>query len=70
MAELEIVSTPSGADIEVDGNFVGSTPSTLSLPAGDHNISVKKAGFTTWNRKMSVSGGHVNVSAELTPESK
>src|SRR5579864_6615578 len=26
-AELEVSSTPDGADIEIDGNFVGSTPS-------------------------------------------
>jgi PEGA domain-containing protein len=69
-AQVEVVSTPTGADIEVDGKFVGSTPSTLSLPTGDHDIAVKKTGFTTWTRKISVSGGHVNISAELTPESK
>ena len=31
---IEVVSTPPGADIEIDGNFVGSTPSTLRCLGG------------------------------------
>ena len=30
LADLEVVSTPVGADIEIDGNFVGSTPSSVT----------------------------------------
>jgi PEGA domain len=33
-AQLEISSTPAGADIEIDGNFVGSTPSTNRRQSG------------------------------------
>lgn len=68
--EVDISSTPSGADIEVDGKFVGSTPSSVSLAAGDHDVSLKKSGFLIWNRKISVSGGHINVSAELAADVK
>lgn len=68
--DVDISSTPPGADIEVDGKFVGSTPSSVSLSAGDHDVAVRKSGFQTWSRKISVSGGHINVSAELTPEAK
>lgn len=69
-AIVEIVSSPSGADIEIDGKFVGSTPSTITVTPGDHEIAVKKNGFAAWDRKMSVSPGHINLSAELTQESK
>jgi hypothetical protein len=69
-ALLDISSTPAGADIEVDGKFVGSTPSSISLAPGDHEISVKKNGFSVWDRKLSVSSGHINVNAELAPEAK
>jgi hypothetical protein len=69
-ALLDISSTPAGADIEVDGKFVGSTPSSISLAPGDHEISVKKNGFSVWDRKLSVSIGHINVNAELAPEAK
>lgn len=69
-ALLDISSTPAGADIEVDGKFVGSTPSSVSLAPGDHDIVVKKAGFSAWQKKISVSSGHINLAAELVAESK
>jgi hypothetical protein len=67
-AQLDVASTPPGADIEIDGKFVGNTPSSISVAPGDHEISVKKSGFAEWTRKMSVSAGHVNINAELTAE--
>jgi len=69
-AELEVSSTPDGADIEIDGNFVGSTPSTLGVAAGPHQLSVKKAGFKPWERKITVSSGHIKIDAALESQSK
>lgn len=66
-AELEVVSSPSGADIEVDGNFVGSTPSTIGASAGQHQVVVKKVGFQSWERKVSISAGHIRLDAQLEP---
>ncbi len=62
---ISVASTPSGADIEIDGNFVGNTPSTIDLAPGEHSIAVKKSGYKDWNRKMKVTGGIINLSAEL-----
>jgi hypothetical protein len=67
-AQLEVTSTPSGADVELDGSFVGNIPSSVGVPAGDHTVSVKKSGFKPWERKIKVSSGKVNVSAELESE--
>jgi hypothetical protein len=64
-ASLTVESTPPGADIEIDGSFVGSTPSTLTLAPGSHEIAVKKKGFANWTRKMNVTGGTVHLNAEL-----
>jgi diacylglycerol kinase family enzyme len=63
--QLAISSTPAGADIEIDGNFVGSTPSTISVAAGAHQVVLKKKGFKPWERKVTTSNGQVNISAEL-----
>lgn len=63
--ELEIASVPSGAEIEIDGNFVGSTPSTVGVAAGQHQITVKKNGYRAWERKMTTSSGHIKVEADL-----
>jgi len=65
-ARLLMESNPSGADIEVDGSFVGNTPSDVQVPEGDHTVSVKKMGFKTWERKLKISAGsNVHLSAEL-----
>jgi hypothetical protein len=68
-AQLELSSTPGGADIEIDGNFVGSTPSTVGVAAGPHQLSVKKAGFKPWERKITVSSGHIKIDAALESQS-
>ena len=66
---LEITSTPDGADIKLDAAFVGSTPSTITVAAGDHVIAVKKEGYAVWERNLRVTGGgKVRVDAELQPE--
>jgi hypothetical protein len=62
---ISVDSTPAGADIEVDGEFVGSTPSTITVAPGAHEIAVRKKGFADWSRKMNVTGGTVHLTAEL-----
>jgi len=69
-SQLQISSDPAGADIEIDGNYVGNTPSSVAAAAGQHEISIKKPGFKTWERKITVSAGQINVNAALEPESK
>ena len=62
---LTIESTPAGADIEIDGNFVGSTPSSVPVTLGNHDIAVRKKGYSTWTRHTNFNGGTVHVNAEL-----
>ncbi len=65
-AKLSVTSTPDGADIEVDGSFVGNTPSDIDVPAGEHTVAVKKTGFKAWEKKLKVSGGsNVHLKAEM-----
>ena len=64
-AQLEIASNPSGAEVSVDGSFVGDTPSEIGVASGLHTVTITKHGYTTWERKLSVSSGKVTVNAEL-----
>ncbi|HZQ95835.1 MAG TPA: PEGA domain-containing protein [Candidatus Sulfotelmatobacter sp.] len=65
-AKLQLESNPAGADIEIDGNFIGNTPSDVQVTEGDHSIAVKKVGFKDWERKMKVSSGSsIHLNAEL-----
>jgi hypothetical protein len=62
---VTIEASVPNCDIEVDGSFVGSTPSTLNLAPGKHEIVVKKAGYQDWSRSMLVGTGSVRLSAEM-----
>ena len=62
---LTIDASVPNCDIEVDGSFVGNTPSTLNLVPGKHDIVVKKTGYKDWTRSMMVAGGTIRVSADM-----
>jgi len=50
-------STPAGADLTLDGKYVGSTPSVVSVTPGTHIVVVSMGGFTQWKRELTVSAG-------------
>ena len=61
-----VKSMPDGADVTVDGKYMGSTPSTLRLAPGDHSVLIEKSGFKAWQRTMTMgAGGIVTVDATL-----
>lgn len=61
-----VKSTPAGADINVDGKYMGSTPSTIQLIPGDHQVSIEKENLRPWQRTMTVStGGSLTIDATL-----
>ncbi|HKH98901.1 MAG TPA: PEGA domain-containing protein [Candidatus Sulfotelmatobacter sp.] len=65
-AKVHVESNPPGADIEIDGSFVGNTPSDVQVAEGGHSITVKKTGFKDWERKLKISAGSsVQLNAEL-----
>ena len=63
--QISVASTPANADIELDGSFVGNTPSSIEVASGQHHVVVKKAGYKTWERNLKVSGGSINLNADL-----
>jgi hypothetical protein len=65
-AKVQLESTPPGADIQLDGSFVGNTPSDVQVADGEHSIVVKKSGFKDWERKLKVNAGStIHLNAEL-----
>jgi hypothetical protein len=68
MAKVSVESNVAGADIEVDGVFVGSTPSVVSVTVGQHSVSVKRKGYAAWSRTMNVTGDGTRVDAQLEPQ--
>jgi hypothetical protein len=62
---ISVDASAPNCDIEVDGNFMGNTPSTINLAPGKHEIVVKKTGYQDWSRSMMVGSGTVRLSADM-----
>jgi serine protease Do len=65
---VSISSEPAGAEIYVDGSFVGNTPSTLKLDVGTHHVEIKAPGKRAWERDLEViKDSQVSLQAALEP---
>jgi hypothetical protein len=62
---IEFTSVPTGADITIDGNYFGSTPSSITIAAGEHTIRISKPDYRSYERTMTVAPGHPRVTAYL-----
>ena len=63
---LTVSSDPDGADVYLDGNFVGNTPSTLKLPVGSHVVLLKSSGRTDWERSIEIlKDSQLNLKGQL-----
>jgi hypothetical protein len=61
-------SSPSGANVYVDGNYNGVTPMTLTLYPGNHNIVLKLSGYNDWSTTVYVTAGSSQtINPALTP---
>jgi hypothetical protein len=60
------IPAASGAEITVDGKFVGSTPSEIEIGAGTHAVTFSMPGFSEWKRDLTVTAGsNLSVNAIL-----
>lgn len=64
---LTIISTPTQAEIYIDGAIVATTPAAdLQVEAGTHKIEIKKSGYKTWDRTWRVlANSPVKIEATL-----
>ena len=69
VGELSVSSTPSGANVFIDNNFVGITPLNLkNIPVGSHVVTIRLAGYQDYETTTSVNAGATStVSAGLSP---
>jgi hypothetical protein len=66
LATVVVKSDPDGANISIDGKFVGDAPSTMQLPPGDHAVVIERTGFKPWQRSINLTpGGIVTLTGTL-----
>ncbi len=65
-ASVQLSSNPSGAEITIDGNDAGNTPSLIKLKPGTHSIRITMTGYTPWERSIDTGAGESRtVAADL-----
>lgn len=65
-SRVKVQSDPPGAEIYLDGQMVGSTPSTLQIPSGTHLFRVHADGRADWSRQVNIlPGSEITLSATL-----
>ena len=50
--DIQISSIPADAELFIDGRSVGRTGQSLTLPAREHRIEIRKAGFAPYKTKI------------------
>ena len=64
--KVTVQSDPPGAEIYLDEQFVGSTPSILAVAPGKHAFRLHAAGRADWSRQLNVlSGSDLTLAATL-----
>jgi len=53
-AEISLQSDPAGASVLVDGKSVGTTPVSIKLSQGDHDLEVQAERFKSWHTRLAV----------------
>jgi hypothetical protein len=67
---IRFTSTPTNAEVDVDGEYWGSTPTAelTRLPPGQHTVLVRKVNFEPWERKITIAlGENRTINVELQP---
>src|SRR6266404_2984132 len=60
-AKVVIHSTPTGADVILDGKPAGATPLTVVVSAGEHKIELKREGYKPATAEINLEGGSKNT---------
>ncbi len=66
---LQFSSSPTGAEIYLDNQYRGTTPSTLAdISTGNHTLEFRYPGYTSWDSIITVPQGSSNYYAALAPK--
>jgi S1-C subfamily serine protease len=67
LGSVSVVSDPTGAEVYVDDSFIGKTPITLRLRAGQHYLRMFTKDYKNWSREVQVEAGseaHLTITLE------
>jgi len=51
---LKVRTTPQGASVYIDGNLKGTSPLTVILPVGKHQVRISFSGYQDLEKQITV----------------
>jgi len=51
---LSATSVPEGAQVWINGKLKTATNQTITLSPGQYQVEIKKPGFTTWKKEITI----------------
>lgn len=67
-AKLSLSSSPSGADVYINGDYRGKTPLTLNLSPGNYSVTFRKEGYREETRYITLGEGESrSIHIDLKP---
>ncbi len=67
-AEVKINSDPAGATISVDGEAIATTPASVDILQGEHQLELALTGFATWQQTLTIEAGQPQDLGQITLE--
>ena len=65
---LVVNSFPKGAQVFINGKLTTATNQTINLPPGEYRVTIKKPGFSSWEKNITLEKEIVtNIDAYLFP---
>ena len=63
---VTVSSDPDGAEVYLDGKFIGNTPATLEIPAGEHALRLASPNRASWERTVEIlKDSRVSLKAQI-----
>ena len=59
IGSLNIMSTPSSAEVYIDGNMTGKTPLVISMASGNHSLMLKLVEYNLYEETVTVTSKNV-----------
>ncbi len=68
---LRFTSSPTGASVYLDGQFIGYTPMAFGATAGSHDVRIEAEGYEPFTTRVNLRGGGTEtIDANLNPVSR
>src|SRR6201987_3060999 len=65
---LRVSSTPTNAEVSVDGHLTGRTPYIFHVGAGDHSVVIRMVGFQPWHGTVHMGSDPAKIDATLVKQ--